>query len=248
MRFRILFLLPTLTTALLAQNGDKAGEVQAPLPDHLQVPPAPTLTAEQALGTFHLAPGFRMEIVAADPLVRNPVAMSFGPDGRLWVVEMSGFMPNADGKGEDAKVGSIVVLEDTDGDGRMDKRTVFLDGLVMPRALALIGDGVLVAEPPHLWYCRDTNGDGIADQKTEIAPDYGVTTNPEHTANGLMLALDNWIYSANHTTRFRFDGKGQFTREPTDTRGQWGITQDDSGRLFHNNNSDPLRGDLVHVN
>ena len=242
---RVLGLTLALTTTLFAQNGDKAGEAQSPLPAHLQVPPAPILSAEAALKTFQIAPGFEIQIVAADPLIHNPVAMTFGPDGRIWVVEMSGFMPNPDGIGEDAKVGRIVVLSDTDGDGRMDQRTVFLDGLVMPRALALIGDGVLVAEPPHLWFCRDTNGDGVSDEKTEVAADYGVTTNPEHTANGLLRALDNWIYSANHTTRFRYEGKGQFTREPTDTRGQWGITQDDTGRLFHNNNSDPLRADLV---
>jgi glucose/arabinose dehydrogenase/mono/diheme cytochrome c family protein len=245
MRFSLPLLILVLTTGLFAQSGDKSGETQQPLPEHIQVPPAPTLTAEEALKTFKIAPGFRIEIVAADPLVHNPVAMEFGPDGRIWVVEMSDFMPNPDGKGEDAKVGCIAVLEDTDGDGRMDKRTVFLDGLVMPRAFALVGDGVLVGEPTHLWFCRDTNGDGVADEKTEVASDYGVTTNPEHTANGLMWALDNWIYSANHTTRFHFDGNGKFTREPTATRGQWGITQDDSGRLFHNSNSDPLRADLV---
>ena len=245
MRFR--FLLPNLilSTALFAQNGDKSGEAQQPLPQELKVPPAPILTAEEALKTFKIAPGFHLEIVASDPLLHNPVAMTFGPDGRIWVVEMTGFMPNPDGKGEDAKVGAIVVLEDTDGDGRMDKRTVFLDGLVMPRALALVGDGVLVGEPPHLWFCRDTNGDGVSDEKTEIAADYGVTTNPEHTANGLFRALDNWIYSANHTARFRADGQGKFTREATNTRGQWGITQDDTGRLFHNDNSYPLRADLV---
>jgi len=233
------------TVALHAQNGDKADETQAPPPASLVIPPAPVLTAEDALGTLHLAPGYRAEIAAADPLVGNPVAMTFGPDGRLWVVEMRGFMPNPDGKGEDAKIGAVVVLEDTNHDGRMDKRTVFLDGLVLPRALALVGDGVLVAEPPHLWFCRDTNGDGMADEKTEIASDYGAADNPEHTANGLFRAMDNWIYSANHNVRFRYRGAGRFDREFTLSRGQWGISQDDTGRLFHNSNSDPLRYDLV---
>ena len=241
--FTLLALLAA--TALHAQNGDRANEVQAPPPAHLVIPPSPVLLAEDALKTIQVAPGYRLEIAAADPLVGDPVAMAFGPDGRLWVVEMRGFMPNPDGKGEDAKVGTVAVLEDTDLDGRMDKRTVFLDGLVLPRAFALVGDGVLVAEPPHLWFARDTNGDGVADEKTEVASDYGSADNPEHTANGLYRAMDNWIYSANHNVRFRYRGAGQFDREITLSRGQWGISQDDAGRLFHNNNSDPIRYDLV---
>jgi hypothetical protein len=138
-------------------------------------------------------------------------------------------------------LGIIATLEDTDGDGRMDKRTEFATGLVMPRAMSLIGDGVLVAEPPTLWFMRDTNGDGVMDQKTEVAKDYGNQTNPEHNANGLVWMMDNWIYSANFTARFRYEGAGKFAREGTITRGQWGITQDDTGRLYYNSNSDPLR-------
>jgi glucose/arabinose dehydrogenase/mono/diheme cytochrome c family protein len=228
-----------------AQNGDAANEVQAPPPADLKIPPSPVLVAEEAIKTIKVAPGYQLEIAAADPLIGNPVAMNFGPDGRLWVVEMRAFMPDPDGKGEDAKVGSIAVLEDTDHDGRFDKRTVFLDGLVLPRAFALVGDGVLVAEPPHLWFCRDTNGDGVADEKTEVASDYGSAENPEHTANGLLWAMDNWIYSANHTVRYRYLGNGKFASEATFSRGQWGITQDNAGRLFHNNNSDPIRYDAV---
>lgn len=242
---RLLPLFLFTSAALLAQKGDKPGEEQKPLPSHIKAPPAPVLIAEEAIKTLKVAPGFRVEIAAADPLVGDPVAMTIGPDGRIWVVEMRGFMPNADGKGEDAKVGTVAVLEDTDGDGRVDKRTTFLDKLVLPRALALVGDGVLVAEPPHLWFARDTNGDGVADEKKEIFSDYGGTTNPEHTANGLMWALDNWIYNANHTQRFRYLGNGKFETESTVTRGQWGITQDDTGRIYHNSNSDPLRSDLV---
>ena len=243
---RLLPLVLLLTSAsLFAQRGDKPGEAQADLPKHIKPPPAPTLVAEEALKTLKVAPGFRAEIAAADPLVGDPVAMTFGPDGRIWVVEMRGFMPNADGKGEDAKVGTVAVLEDTDGDGRADKRTTFLEGLVLPRAIALVGDGVLVAEPPHLWFARDTNGDGVADEKKEVFSDYGSTTNPEHTANGLMWALDNWIYNANHTQRFRYLGNGKFESDSTVSRGQWGISQDDTGRIYHNSNSDPLRADLV---
>ncbi|MEO6183182.1 MAG: c-type cytochrome, partial [Verrucomicrobiota bacterium] len=215
----------------------------APVPPE-KIPPAPVLTPEQALKSFKIVPGFRIELVASEPLVHDPVAITFAPDGKIWVVEMSGFMPDADGKGEDQPVGKIAVLEDTDSDGKMDKRTVFLDGLVMARALALVKGGLLVAEPPRLWFCQDTDGDGKSDSKVEVAKDYGDQKNPEHTANGLMTALDNWIYSADHTTRFR-NVDGEWQREPTVFRGQWGISQDNYGRLVYNSNSDQFRIDLV---
>ncbi len=248
MTIRLLLLLSALALPLHAQNGDakdRSGEKQIdPIPAE-KIPPSPVLSGEDALKSFKLAPGFRIELVAAEPLVQEPVAMVFDPDGRLWVVEMTGYMPNADGIGENKPVGKIVTLEDTNGDGRMDKRTVFFEGLVMPRALSLVHGAVLVAEPPHLWLLRDTDHDGKADDKTEVAKDYGNNTNPEHTANGLIWALDNWIYSADHTVRFRAMPEDEFKREPTAFRGQWGISQDDFGRLVYNSNSDQFRMDLV---
>ncbi len=248
MTIRLFLLLIVLALPAYAQNGDKkdgAGEKQVdPIPAE-KIPPAPILSGDDALKSFKIAPGFRIELVAAEPLVQEPVAMVFDPDGRIWVVEMTGYMPNADGIGEDKPVGKVVILEDTDGDGKMDKRTVFADGLVMPRAVALVHGAALVAEPPHLWLFRDTNGDGKADDKIEIAKDYGNNKNPEHTANGLLWALDNWIYSADHTIRFRAMPEDDFKREPTAFRGQWGISQDDFGRLVYNSNSDQFRMDLV---
>jgi mono/diheme cytochrome c family protein/glucose/arabinose dehydrogenase len=210
------------------------------------------LAPEDALRSFRLAPGFRIELVAAEPMVEAPVAMAFDPDGRLWVVELRGYMPDIEGRGEEVPSGRVAILEDTNDDGRMDKRTTFLDGLVLPRALAFVDDGVLVAEPPRLWFCRDTNGDDRCDDKTEVSADYatasdprlGARKNPEHASNGLLRALDNWIYSANHAVRYR-RVKGMWQQELTQFRGQWGLTQDDYGRLFYNSNADQLRADLL---
>ena len=210
-----------------------------------EIPPAPILSAEDELKTFKLPPGFRMELVAAEPLVEKPIALAFDPDGRVYVVELRAYMPDMAGTGELEPIGRIALLEDTHGDGKLDKKTIFLDGLVVPRAVGLAGDGVLVGEPPNLWFCRDTHGDGKCDDKQLVFSDYGQRlADPEHIANGTMWSLDNWYYNANWPGRFRYS-KGKFLREGTISRGQWGIAQDDIGRLFYNSNSSMLRCDLI---
>ncbi|KAB2660106.1 MAG: c-type cytochrome [Verrucomicrobia bacterium] len=253
MMIRPILLLALAAVPVLAQNGDHAGEVQAErVPAHL-IPPAPVLSPEDQIKTFRLPPGFAAEIVAAEPLVTTPVSAQFDHRGRLWVVEMNGYMPTPDAAGERVPSGNIVILTDTDGDGRMDRRTVFLGGLVMPRSVMLLGDGALVAEPPRLWFAHDRDGDGVCDAKEVVADDYatqddpklGEKANPEHASNSPTWAMDNWIYSANHTVRLRWNGGTNWLRRPTIFRGQWGLSQDDAGRLYHNSNSDALRGDLV---
>lgn len=233
-------------TPLLAQQGDRSHHDVSRPPAEWDIPAAPVLTAEEALEAFILQPGFRIELVANEPLIHDPVAIDFDEDGRIWVVEMQSYMPNVDGKGEIEPVSRVVVLEDTDGDGTMDKSTVYMENLILPRAIRVVAGGVLVGEPPNLWFTRDTNGDGRADEKISIYDGYSNReANPEHGANGLLIGIDNWIHNA------MFDGgrfrliNGEWVRKPALHRGQWGISQDDFGRQFTNSNADYLRGDLV---
>lgn len=228
----------------LAQAGDRADEPQPDLPEAWRLPPAPVLSPESALKAFVTEPGFRVELVAREPLVEDPVAMAFDEDGRLWVVEMRGFMPTVDGEGELDPVGAIAVLEDTDGDGRMDRRHVFLEHLVLPRAVAPAHGGALIISPPDLLFARDTDGDGRADNVRVLASDLGGLTNPEHAGNGLVRGIDHRFHLSQHPRRYRFDGD-TLVEEPTPGHGQWGLAMDDVGRFYYSPNSDPLRADLV---
>src|SRR5436305_1941777 len=98
-------------------------------PRNFVVPPAPALSAEDEMKTFKIQPGFHVELVAKEPLVHDPVAITFDPDGRIWVCEMRGYMTDMANRSNMNPVGTISVLEDTDGDGKIDKSTVFLDKL-----------------------------------------------------------------------------------------------------------------------
>ncbi len=195
--------------------------------------------------TIFMPPGYRLELVASEPMVVDPVLIDFDPDGRMWVIELTGYMQDLPATNELDPSGRIVVLEDTNDDGAMDKRTVFLDGLVLPRALKVLDRGVLVAEPPNLWLARDTDGDLRADTKDLVTNTYGRReANVEHNANGLMWALDNWMYTSEHDSYLRLkDGKFEVRR--TLARGQWGVSMDDAGRIYRNTNSSVLYVDLV---
>ena len=208
-------------------------------------PEAPALTAEESMKTIAVPPGYRVELVAKEPMVIDPILAEFDADGRMWVLEMPGFamdMAMADSR---EPICRVVVLEDTNDDGTMDKRTVFADGLVLPRAIKPVDGGVLVGEPPMLWLMRDTNGDLKMDTKDAVADTYGRReANPEHNANSLIWGLDNWVYTSEHDWHLRFNA-GTYEVVPTVNRGQWGGAIDDAGRVYRNVNSAPLFTDFT---
>ncbi|MFT7669966.1 MAG: mono/diheme cytochrome c family protein/glucose/arabinose dehydrogenase [Planctomycetota bacterium] len=236
------FSILTLASAASAQNGDRPNEEQPSLPADLVIPAAPALTPQEALDSFVLAPGFKIELVASEPLVVDPVCMAFDGDGRIWVAEMLAYMPNVDGTGEEEPIGRIAVLSDTDGDGAYDQRVTFLDGLVLPRAVLPYRDGALVISPPELAFHRDTDGDGKADTKLVIARGLGGISSPEHAINALRWTHDNWVQCARTGVRFKETGEGWIT-QALNGGGQWGLAFDEEGRAFFNTNSDALRGD-----
>lgn len=242
-RTSLLLLAASVLPPALAINEKNAGPEKVEL--KFKLPPPAPLSWEEEMKTFKIEKGFRIELVASEPMIESPIAMSFDDQGRLYVVEMRGYMHDLAGAGETEPTGRISLLEDTDGDGRMDKVTPFLDKLVMPRAVMAVNGGVLVAEPPNLFFCKDTDGDGKADVKEVVTSDYGTLGGqPEHMANTPVWAMDNAIWSAGYSTRFKLRG-GVWQKDSGLGRGQWGLCQDNYGRLYFNYNSDMLRADLL---
>jgi mono/diheme cytochrome c family protein len=228
--------------------GENASSVAASAPpapplatDAAEPPP---LSPEDEAKSFVLSdPTLEVRLAAAEPLIEAPVAAAFDEHGALWVIEMRTYMRDAVGTGELAPDNRVRVLHDDDGDGVFDRATTFLDGLVLPRAIAPCFGGALVLEPPTLYFCRDTDGDGRADEKRALRDGFGGRDAPEHAANGLLYGVDNRYEFSQHPLRFRFDGKAA-TFEPASGHGQWGLTQDENGRLYYTPNSAALLYDF----
>jgi putative membrane-bound dehydrogenase-like protein len=203
-----------------------------------------------SLRSIHVRPGFKVELVASEPLVEDPIAFDWGADGKFWVVEMGDYPLGVDGKG---KPGGVVrFLEDTDQDGKYDKATVFLDGLGFPTGILPWRKGVLVACAPDIFYAEDRDGDGKADVREVLFTGFR-EGNQQHRLNGFDYGLDRWVYGANGDSggnvrsiktgkavgiqgrdfRFRPDD-GAFEAESGQT--QYGRHRDDWGNWFGNNN------------
>ena len=244
-KFRISALL--IVAAVATGYGQSSPANRQWPPDVQKVPDdSPALSPEEALQTFYMPPGYHLELVASEPLIQDPIVMDWDTQGRLWAVEMPGFVPDLQAPEPFLEpVGKVVVLEDTNHDGRMDKRTVFADGLVLARSLKVLDAGVLVAEPPNVWLMKDTNGDLKMDKKELVTDAYGRReARVEQNANGFYWGLDNWMYTADSDVLLRFKD-GKFEVRKTLSRGEWGVTHDDAGRIYRNTNESVLHADLV---
>ncbi len=157
-------------------------------------PGSPPLSPAESLRKLHVPEGFDVELVAAEPLVVDPVAIAFGADGKLWVVEMADYPLGMDGRGKPG--GRIRWLEDTNHDGRYDRSVVFLDGVRFPNGILPWHRGVLVTAAPEIFYAEDTDGDGKADLRETLFHGFA-PGNPQLRINGLRRGLDHWIYCAN---------------------------------------------------
>src|SRR5437773_10592872 len=159
--------------------------------DPKELPRFPPVASRDALNTFQLRKGFHLELVAAEPLVTDPIAFAFDEDGRLFVVEMNDYPDRKQHRGR------IRRLVDTDGDGRFDQATVFAKDLRWPSAIHCYGGGVFVGSVPDLLYFKDTNADGIADEKKGVLTGWGSrasTLDPEGVFGSLAWGLDNRIH------------------------------------------------------
>lgn len=197
---------------------------------------------EAKLEAYTVPQHFDLSIVAQEPDLHAPVNLDFDDKGRMWVVEMTSYMPNIEGTDEESNTNKIKILEDTDGDGTMDKMKVFLDQLILPRSLLLAYGGLIYAEPPNLWFVEIN--DDLPGQKTLIDSTYATVGNVEHRPACLTMNIDNWIYSSTSNARYR-KKNGIWIKEFTTPRGQWGLTRDNVGRLLYNDNSNLLKADRV---
>ncbi len=209
------------------------------------------LSPEEAQKMFRVPEGFEVRLFAAEPDVINPVSMAWDDRGRLWVVELYDY-PYTTKEGAKNR-DRVKVLEDTDGDGRADKVTVFADGLNLATAVQIGNGGVYVGAAPDLWFMKDTNGDDVADEKKVILTGFGLEDRHE-LLNNLTWGPDGWMYfthgvftsskvtDPDHPERppVKFNA-GVLRFNPSDKRlelfgdgisNQWGLDWDRYGNVF----------------
>src|SRR5690349_5801885 len=214
-----------------------------PYPDRAfdSTPNVDHLTPEESMKKFNLPAGYHLELVASEPMIKEPVAIAWDGNARMYVAEMLTYMLDADATNEQKPFSRISLLEDTDNDGKMDKSSVFIDSLLLPRMILCVNHELLVNETNTITInaYKDTNGDGKADQKRTVfsRDDYRMLdANMEHQRSGLDWNLDNNIYITYDPIRFRYkNGMLQADSIYSGPGGQWGVTHDNYGRIFLTN-------------
>jgi putative membrane-bound dehydrogenase-like protein len=244
------FPLGLILSLALASAGHAYKEV-AP-PEKVELPAAKTPAESRA--AIRVPAGFEVQLVAAEPLVQDPIDIAWGPDGKLWVVEMADYPLGLDGKGKPG--GRIRFLESSRGDGIYDRSTLFAEGLRFPTSVLPWRGGVLVTAVPDVLLLEDTDGDGRADRSTPVLTGLAIG-NPQHLANSLQWGLDGWVYLANGDSGGKVTsrqvttpltlGRRDFRIGPDDGhvellegQTQAGRVRDDWGSWFGCNNSNPL--------
>ncbi|HTI50628.1 MAG TPA: PVC-type heme-binding CxxCH protein, partial [Planctomycetaceae bacterium] len=184
------FLMVSLVVAGL--TGAVAPAAAQQIPHGQDKPPGPALSPDEAVEKMTVPEGFAVEVVAAEPQIVNPVAMTFDERGRIWVTESFEYPRPEPGPGRDR----VKILEDTDRDGRVDKVTVFMEGLNIPSGIAVGHGGVWIANAPDILFVQDTDGDGKADKQEVVVTGFGRTDTHE-LPNSLTWGPDGWLYGLN---------------------------------------------------
>lgn len=201
--------------------------------------PIKPLSAEEELKTIQLPDGYSLELVLSEPTIKEPVAIAFDGDGKMFVVEMRTYMQDIDGTDELTPKSRISLHESTKGNGVFDKHSVYLDNILLPRMVLPLDDRALVGitDTNDITLHRDTNGDGTADEQAPWYVGGPRGGNMEHQPSGLVWGLDNWIYTTYNGYRLRWNGEKQpaLKENTAPNGGQWGLAQDDYGKMWWSN-------------
>ena len=190
---------------------------------------------EESQKSFSLQDGYSLELVADNPLVTEPTVCVWDGNGRMFVAEWRTYMQDLKGTGTNDPVSQVVRLEDTDGDGLMDKKKVFAKNLFLPRMILPLLDSVLIGESGtnDVYEYFDHDDDGEADEKKIWFEGGKRGGNVEHQPSGLIWSMDNWIYLTYNDYRLRYSDGKVIKGETKGNRGQWGLTQDNAGKVMY---------------